>query len=160
MRPVSLIRALIALGLIQLSDSKRVLSLTKKQTRREYENVGGHANFIQDPDVYVFRPNEHRIPNFHYANVSPKRVANYETRWDSVTPMAYVHIKPSNSPVYRQQGLTKKCMSCMMVYKPCSTPTRIVTHTYNNGQHPYSKHRSKSMHIVGQTIFNQHNNSD
>lgn len=39
---------------------------------------------------------------------------------DSVKPMAYVHIQPSSYPIkYGGVAQSRKCVRCMMVYKPC-----------------------------------------
>lgn len=50
-----------------------------------------------------------------------KRYANYYSQ-QSATPMAYVHIQPVY-PVAQAPSPSRKCVQCMVVYKPCpSTP--------------------------------------
>lgn len=49
-----------------------------------------------------------------------KRYANYYSA-QSATPMAYVHIQPAH-PV--TPPTNRKCVRCMVVYKPCPSPPR------------------------------------
>ncbi|KAG7199621.1 hypothetical protein KM043_014224 [Ampulex compressa] len=71
-----------------------------------------------------------------------KRYSNYYSP-QSATPMAYVHIQPAY-PVPAAPPANRKCVRCMVVYKPCPTqarpPPRIVMPTYRY-QEPASKWR-------------------
>lgn len=51
-----------------------------------------------------------------------KRYTNYYSP-QSATPMAYVHIQPAY-PVPTAPAANRKCVQCMFVYKPCSSPPR------------------------------------
>ncbi|XP_076633971.1 uncharacterized protein LOC143348056 [Colletes latitarsis] len=71
-----------------------------------------------------------------------KRYTNYYSP-QSATPMAYVHIQ-SAYPVPAAPPANRKCVRCMVVYKPCPSaprpPPRIVLPTYKY-QEPASKWR-------------------
>ncbi|XP_076302579.1 uncharacterized protein LOC143220891 [Lasioglossum baleicum] len=66
--------------------------------------------------------------------VRRKRYTNYYSP-QSVTPMAYVHIQPAY-PVPAAPAPNRKCVQCMVVYKPCASPPRppirpaLPTHKY------------------------------
>ncbi|XP_076178093.1 laminin subunit alpha-1-like [Ptiloglossa arizonensis] len=72
--------------------------------------------------------------------VRRKRYTNYYSP-QSVTPMAFVHIQPAY-PVQAPTPANRKCVRCMVVYKPCPSPPRppprIVLPTYKY-QEPASK---------------------
>lgn len=72
--------------------------------------------------------------------VRRKRYTNYYSP-QSVTPMAYVHIQPVY-PVATPPPANRKCVRCMVVYKPCPSmprqPPRVVLPTYKY-QEPASK---------------------
>lgn len=58
-----------------------------------------------------------------------RRRANYYSQ-QSATPMAYVHIQPVY-PVAQASPPSRKCVQCMVVYKPCpSTPRQPPFPTY------------------------------
>ena len=58
-----------------------------------------------------------------------RRYANYYSQ-QSATPMAYVHIQPVY-PVAQAPPPNRKCVQCMVVYKPCpSTPRQPPFPTY------------------------------
>ncbi|KAK2582386.1 hypothetical protein KPH14_004715 [Odynerus spinipes] len=69
-----------------------------------------------------------------------KRYTNYYSL-QSATPMAYVHIQPTY-PVAPPPPPNRKCIRCMVVYKPCPSPPRqpprIVLPTYKY-QEPASR---------------------
>nr|XP_012147088.1 PREDICTED: laminin subunit alpha-2 isoform X4 [Megachile rotundata]XP_012147089.1 PREDICTED: laminin subunit alpha-2 isoform X4 [Megachile rotundata] len=73
-------------------------------------------------------------------SVRRKRYTNYYSP-QSVTPMAYVHIQPAY-PVATPPPANRKCVRCMVVYKPCpSMPRqhpRVILPTYKY-QEPASK---------------------
>lgn len=70
-----------------------------------------------------------------------KRYTNYYSL-QSAIPMAYVHIQPSYPVAPSPPPPNRKCIRCMVVYKPCPSPPRqpprIVLPTYKY-QEPASK---------------------
>ncbi|XP_035736512.1 uncharacterized protein LOC118447982 [Vespa mandarinia] len=70
-----------------------------------------------------------------------KRYTNYYSL-QSAIPMAYVHIQPSYPVAPSPPPPSRKCIRCMVVYKPCPSPPRqpprIVLPTYKY-QEPASK---------------------
>ncbi|XP_053979211.1 laminin subunit alpha-1-like isoform X1 [Hylaeus volcanicus] len=73
--------------------------------------------------------------------VRRKRYMNYYSP-QPVTPMAYVHIQPAY-PVPAVPPANRKCVRCMVVYKPCPSssrqPSRHFFPTYPKYQEPASK---------------------
>lgn len=88
--------------------------------------------------LFVVEDDLHREQRF----IRRKRYTNYYSP-QFVTPMAFVHIQPAY-PVPAPPPANRKCVRCMVVYKPCPSaprpPPRIVLPTYKY-QEPATKWR-------------------
>ncbi|XP_017797922.1 PREDICTED: uncharacterized protein LOC108579005, partial [Habropoda laboriosa] len=86
----------------------------EKEEASEVESFSNVGQFNLERSSFFRKTGLHREKGI---GVRRKRYTNYYSP-QSVTPMAYVHIQPSY-PVPAAPTPNRKCVRCMVVYKPC-----------------------------------------
>ena len=106
-----------------LDSSLTVRNLRKEDIQSKGLNLRNRfLNKSKDQDLFLSFFRKADVDRERQSGIRRKRYTNYYSP-QSVTPMAYVHIQPAY-PVPAVPPPNRKCVKCMVVYKPCASSPR------------------------------------